>query len=126
MPERNPPGMSRPSFVNQITLGNVLQLLGVLVAVFVAWGNVQTRLASLEQRDQEMQRQFDAELVETRRVRPDVEARLRALETRFGAALVEVEGLKSDMTELKEALKETNGQLREVATLLRQANGKEK
>lgn len=118
--------MSRPSFVNQINLGKILQLLGVLVAVFIAWGNVQTRLASLEQRDQEMQRQFDAELVETRRVRPDVEARLRALETRFGAALVEVEGLKSDMEELKQALKETNGQLREVATLLRQANGKEK
>ena len=59
-------------------------------------------------------------------VKTDILAALRALETRFGAALVEVEGLKADMEELKQALKETNAQLREVAALLRQANGKDK
>jgi hypothetical protein len=86
----------------------------------VAIGNFQ---ATTQAQIVELRRDFDEAMVETRRVRPDVEARLRAMETRFGATLVEVQELKGDILELKDALRDTTVQLREVSGLLRQANG---
>ena len=121
-------------YLNQVTLGNWLTIGGMAVAVFIAWGSAQTRISLLEEKilqlqaahSQEivgLQKQFDEATIETRRVRPEVESRLRALEATAGASAVEVRELKGDIIDLKGALSETNQQLREVAGLLRQANG---
>jgi seryl-tRNA synthetase len=103
--------------------GFALTILTGAVAFGRASEQNDARMLAIETRQEEMQRQFEDAMVETRRVRPEVEVRLRALETYAAAARTENQELKSDMADLKETLRDFRVELREVATLLRETNG---
>ena len=103
--------------------GFALTILTGAVAFGRASEQNDARMMAIETRQEEMQRQFEDAMVDTRRVRPEVEVRLRALENYSASSRAENAELKSDMGELKDTLRDFRVELREVASLLRETRG---
>lgn len=67
----------RLRFDGTITAGNLLTLAGFIVAAFVAWANLDTRVALLERGDREMQAAFERETTYTRSTEGEIRLVLR-------------------------------------------------
>lgn len=107
-------------YVNQFTLGNLLTILGMVLALIVQWNITQTRIVLLENRDSQFELQIAETAAETRRIRPEFENRLRALENRSGQAIAELSNVTEDIREVKDALRDINQELRATLNVLKQ------
>jgi hypothetical protein len=105
-----------PVYQPTITLGNIITVGMLIISMTLAYGRLQAADEANATATAAVQREFDQAMIETRRVRPEVEARVRALEAIGVGTGAEVAGLRRDMSELKE-------QMRELTTELRKANG---
>jgi hypothetical protein len=104
----------KPTFTPTITLGNLLTLGMLIVSVTMAWSELRSADAAQTARLDEMQRGFEASLVETRRVRPEYETRLRSLEAGRAADATEIAALRRDMADLRTDLREAIALLRQI------------
>ena len=115
-----------PTYLPTITLGNLLSLVVMIVGGMVVVGDMraadQSNAARIEFVQQEfgnrmavIQKEFDEAMIETRRVRPEIESRLRAVENLAPAAAAEAASLRREISEMKV-------QMRDLLVELRKAN----
>ena len=95
--------MTKPTLNGQISLGNVIQLVVLVVAIVGGWVTIEQRseaavLAATQNK---------AELVE-------FELRIRTLENKDARDSEQLRTLQRDIGELKTGQKETNGLLRQL------------
>ncbi|MEM9700235.1 MAG: hypothetical protein AAF943_15760 [Pseudomonadota bacterium] len=95
--------MTRPIFNSQISLGNIIQLGLLLVAVVGGWFTLraQTDMAA---------RDVAANVVTIR----DLNLRVRALETQSAGQNAQLSALQRDIGEIKDGQKEINALLRQI------------
>ena len=89
--------MTRMSFENKVTMGNILTALAMLVAVVAAYSNLQAQQISLERQAVEIEKRVD-----------EGEARTRALEQSTATSSARYESLAQAARELKGSQRHTN------------------
>lgn len=67
----------RLRFDGTVTAGNVLTAAGFVVAIFVAWASLDTRVTILERSDVEQRNSFEREITHTRSIEQEMKQALR-------------------------------------------------
>lgn len=96
--------MTAPRFENVLSIGNILQIIVILVAMAIAWGDAKSDIDALKA--------SQAALAEASTQR---EIRLRSMEISASRADERIENVLRSMDELKAAQRETNNLLRELS-----------
>lgn len=95
--------MTSTHFENKITMGNVLTVVAMLVAVVAAYSNLQAKQVQFEKEAEVMGQRIDTG-----------EARIRALEQASATASARFESLAQSMGEVKAEIRQTNELLRRL------------
>lgn len=91
-----------PVFLNQWTIGNVIQIVAFSVGLFLAYGNVMTQIALLQNISSRQQE----EIVELRRQKIESESRVRALELGYGRIDEKMLAFQNQLTRIENLLTE--------------------
>lgn len=102
-------------FVATITLGNLITGAVMLISLSLAYGELRASDEAFAMQLVNQQREFDDAMVETRRVRPEMDIRLRAVEAVQAGGLADSAALRREMQDLKV-------QIHDLANELRKAN----
>jgi hypothetical protein len=95
--------MTKPTLNSQISLGNVIQLVVLLVTILAGWFTI----------DQQSKSAAEA-ASENKDGLVKIEVRLRLLENKDAKDSEQLRTLQRDIAELKSGQKETNGLLRQL------------
>lgn len=95
--------MTRTSFENKITMGNILQALAMIVAIVVAYSSLQAEQVQLARQAESLTQRADAG-----------ELRLRALEQSGAIWGARYENLAQSVSEVKAEIRQTNELLRRL------------
>lgn len=95
--------MTRTSFENKITMGNILQALAMIVAIVAAYSSLQAEQVQLARQTESLTQRADAG-----------ELRLRALEQSGAIWGARYESLVQSMSEVKAEIRQTNELLRRL------------
>lgn len=95
--------MTKPTLNSQISLGNVIQLVVLLVTILAGWFTI----------DQQSKSAAEA-ASENKDGLVKIEVRLRLLENKDAKDSEQLRTLQRDIAELKNGQKETNGLLRQL------------
>lgn len=106
---------AKPVFVATITLGNLLTGGAMLISLALAYGQLRAADEAFAMQLMTQQRAFDDAMVETRRVRPEIDVRLRAVEAVQAGGVADSASLRREMQDLKV-------QIHDLANELRKAN----
>lgn len=94
----------KPSrFTASISLGNVITILGMVVAFAVAWGTVGQSVKGLSDRSDQMAADYRA-----------LAGRLRVVETQQAAQAAGQQAILSSMEDIKRSQREMEGLMREL------------
>ena len=111
----DPDPKTKPVFVATITLGNLITAGIMLVSLVLAYGELRASDDAFAMQLVSLQREFDDAMVETRRVRPEMDIRMRAVEAVQAGGLADSASLRREMQDLKV-------QIHDLANELRKAN----
>lgn len=106
--------MAGPVYQPVVTLGNILTIAVMAVAVFTAYSDLKTSDETTALRIATIQESFNDSMIETRRVRPEIELRLRSLESARAGDLADAASLRRDMQDLKNTMRELTLELRKL------------
>ena len=93
------PENTTPIYMPTITLGNLLTLLVMIISGSVAYGELRSADRANAMRIEANEAAFDQAMVETRRIRPEFEARLRMLENNQSRGDARYEALQASIGE---------------------------
>lgn len=96
--------MGAPRFENVLSIGNIIQIIVILVAMVVAWSDARNEIGNIK-----------AAQVSSIEHRAQMDARIRAMEMGAARSDERIENLLRSMDELKLAQRETNALLRRIS-----------
>jgi hypothetical protein len=96
--------MTAPRFENVLSIGNIIQIIVILVAMVIAWGDARNEIDVLKSAQ-----------AESLNHRAQLDARLRAMEMSSARSDERIDNLLRSMEEVKLAQRETNALLRRIS-----------
>ena len=96
--------MGAPRFENVLSIGNIIQIVVILVAMVIAWNDASNEIKNLKD--------GQSNSVEHR---TQMDARIRAMEMTSARSDERITNLLRSMEEIKQAQRETNALLRRIS-----------
>lgn len=101
--------MDRPRYMRFFTTGDLLTLIAAVVAVAVAWGSMTSQLRDQGRQLADLKAQIAQ--VQSLRITPEAEARLRVVEAQQATAMRDRDEMKVELTRRLEIIEAQNREI---------------